>query len=340
MAQPNDVDELEAAWRALEGAEPTTGWRTIRIARDSPSPLLAGRWFPDNHEALLVGFTPSAVKVVHELPSGRGFDVSKADLGQHAGGRLWIALRRHAAGRLDLFTVMARDIITVLTAAGPSTDSVRLQVLLARIRAWQDFMRGEQAGILGPEAEVGLFGELEILADLIAAGIPPGLALDAWHGPRDGLQDFVLGPGAIEAKTSAAPAGFPAIITSLEQLDDSVIRPIFVAAVRIAQGERGETLPERVARLKHAFASDPIAVVTFGHLLLHAGFSELAATQYTRRFSRVSVRLIRVSEAFPRITRATAPIEIRSAQYLIDLDLMTSDDIALPTALQEVGVLS
>jgi len=340
MAPPSDVDELEAAWRALEGAEPTAGWRTIRIARQSPSPLLAGRWFPDNHEALLVGFTSSAVSVVRDLPHSRGFAVSKADLGQEAGGRLWIALRRHTAGRLDLFTVMARDIIAVLSATNAATDGVRLQVLLARVRAWQDFMRGEQAGILGPDAEVGLFGELEILADLIAAGIAPAVALDAWHGPRDGVQDFVLGAGAIETKTSAAAAGFLAAINSLDQLDDSVVRPIFVAAVRIAQTDRGETLPERVARVKQSLASDPIAVVTFGHLLLHAGFSELTTTQYTRRFSRVSARFIRVSDAFPRITRATVAIEIRSAEYVIDLDLLPSADVGLPTVLQELGVLS
>jgi hypothetical protein len=340
MAPPIDVDELQAAWRALDGAEPSQGWRTIRIARDLPSPLLAGRWFPDNHEALLVGFTPSAIRALRELPQGRGFEVGKADLGAHADGRAWIALRRHAAGRLDLFSVMAHDVINVLAAASGSTDSARLQILLARIRAWQDFMRGDKDGILGPEAEVGLFGELEIVADLIDAGIGPSLVLDAWRGPQDGLQDFVLGQGAIETKTSASPAGFSAKINSLEQLDDSVARPIFVAAVRIAQEQSGETLPERVARLRGTLAPDPAAVVTFGHLLLHAGFTDLSASQYSRRFSRVSVRLLRVDDTFPRITRATAPIEVRSAQYELDLDLVRAAHVTLPTALHELGVLS
>ena len=32
MALPSESDELTAAWRALEGAERSAGWRTIHIA--------------------------------------------------------------------------------------------------------------------------------------------------------------------------------------------------------------------------------------------------------------------------------------------------------------------
>ena len=37
MALPSEEDELTAAWRALEGAERSSGWRTIHIAVGSPS---------------------------------------------------------------------------------------------------------------------------------------------------------------------------------------------------------------------------------------------------------------------------------------------------------------
>src|SRR5215204_4698737 len=108
MALPSEEDELTAAWRALEGAERSAGWRTIHIAVGSPSLLLAGRRFPDNEEALLVGFAGKGTSLPQDFPQGRGFEVSKAELGAAGSGRVWIALCRHSAGRLDLFTMMAR----------------------------------------------------------------------------------------------------------------------------------------------------------------------------------------------------------------------------------------
>src|SRR4051812_2891930 len=99
MAPLSDEDELKAAWRALEAGGTQSGWRTIQIAADAPSPLFAGRRFPENEEALVVGFQAKRVTVPQLLPQGRGFEVGKADVGPRTPGHVWIALRRLAAGR-------------------------------------------------------------------------------------------------------------------------------------------------------------------------------------------------------------------------------------------------
>ena len=340
MALPNEDDELTAAWRALDGADRTSGWRTIPIAVGSPSPLLAGRRFPENQEALLVGFAAKGTPVPHVLPQGRGFDVSKVELGSTSGDRSWIALGRHSAGRLDLFTMMVRDVVSTLSQLGTADDATRLRHFLARIRAWQDFMRSDTDGCLGPDAEIGLLGELDVLASIIAVGIPATTVLDAWRGPLDGVQDFALGTGAIEVKTTASPSGFMALVGSLEQLDDSLTRPIYLAAVRVALDASGETLPERIERIRVTLSEDSAALAAFGNLLLHAGFIDLTAHRYARRFSRTSVsRILLVSDLFPRITRAFVPIEIRSARYEVDLDLVRVEDVSLRHALQQLGVV-
>jgi hypothetical protein len=339
MALPSE-DELTAAWRALEGAERSPGWRTIQVAVGSPSLLLAGRRFPENEEALLVGFAGKGAPLPEVLPQGRGFEVSKAELGAASAGRVWIGLCRHSAGRLDLFTMMARDIITTLCDLPKADDATRLRLFLARIRAWQDFMRSDTDGCLGPDAEVGLVGEIELLANLLALGVTAPTALDAWRGPLDGIQDFTFGTGAIEVKTTSSPSGFLATIGSLEQLDDSLIRPLFIAAVRITLDPSGETLPERIGRIRVGLSGDPASLGTFGSLLLHAGFIDLAANRYSRRFSRISSsRILNVSDMFPRITRASVPVEIRSARYEVDLDLIKAQDVGLLDALRQMGVI-
>jgi hypothetical protein len=340
MALPSESDELTAAWRALEGAERSAGWRTIHVAVGGSSALLAGRRFPDNQEALLVGFAGKGALLPEVLPQGRGFEVSRAELGAASAGRVWIALCRNSAGRLDLFTMMARDVVTTLSDLPNADDATRLRLFLARIRAWQDFMRSDTDGCLAPDAEVGLVGELEVLGSLLGTGIVPPTALDAWRGPLDGVHDFAFGTGAIEVKTTSSPSGFLATIGSLEQLDDSLIRPIFVAAVRVTLDPSGETLPERIERIRAVLTGDPASLGTFGNLLLHAGFIDLAAHRYTRRFSRISSsRILNVSDTFPRITRASVPIEIRSARYEVDLDLIKAQDVGLLDALRQLGVI-
>lgn len=51
----------------------------------------------------------------------------------------------------------------------------------------------------------------------------------------------LLGDGAIEVKATMSSAGFPVKIGSLEQLDDSVASPLFLAAMRFSRGEDGLT---------------------------------------------------------------------------------------------------
>jgi hypothetical protein len=340
MALPSEEDELTAAWRALEGAERSSGWRTIHIAVGGSSALLAGRRFPENQEALLVGFAGKGALLPEALPQGRGFEVSKAELGAASAGRVWIALCRNSTGRLDLFTMMARDVVTTLCDLPKADDATRLRLFLARIRAWQDFMRSDTDGCLAPDAEVGLVGELEVLGNLLGIGIAASTALDAWRGPLDGIQDFAFGTGAIEVKTTSSPSGFLATIGSLEQLDDSLTRPIFVAAVRVMLTSSGETLPERIGRIREVLSGDSASLGTFANLLLHAGFIDLAAHRYTRRFSRTSSsRILNVSDMFPRITRASVPVEIRSARYEVDLDLIKTPDVGLLDALHQLGAI-
>jgi hypothetical protein len=335
---PLSEEELSAAWRALEGSADTPGWRTIPVAGASPLPLLAGRHLPENDEALLVGFSCHPEAVPKDLPKSVGFEVVRVSSSALGGSRQWLSLRRHHQGRLDLFTMMASDVLTVLRSSIDASDGMRLNRFLARVRAWQDFMRSESDGLLSPEAEVGLHGELEILEGLLTVGVRADVVVSAWKGPLDGVQDFVLEMGAVEVKTSTVPSGFPAVIGSLEQLDDSLIRPLFLAAVRLAQDAGGRTLPQRVSRIRDLLSSEPGALNQFDTLLLHAGYSAQVAGRYTRRFTRGSVRLFEISEAFPKITRGVVHLAVRKASYEIDVDLAGAVPTTLEAALSTLGV--
>lgn len=334
MARPND--EFLLAWNSLVGAAEGAGWRTIPVAPAGPCALAAGRRFPGNEEALLTGFSSASVPVAEKLPEGQGFNVERVD--PHGDGRTWLALTRKQSGSIDLFLAMACDVCGALDAEAGSGEPRLLRVFLGRVRAWQEFMRkGAQA--LSPEAEIGLIGELSMLSAIIAAGVPSALAVEAWVGPLDGVQDFELGTGAIEVKATVSPAGFPARIGSLEQLDDSIRQPLFVAGTRLRQSAAGQTLPDLVSTMRSTAASDPEARRLLSERMLRAGYYDTHADRYPRRFDIASIRLVEVGEGFPRLTHGRVPAGVLRVTYEIDLDNAHGDNVGVEDALKKLGAL-
>jgi hypothetical protein len=338
MVRRIDAEDLRAAWRALAG-EAGLGWRTIPVASDLPVKVRAGRHFPGNEEALLVGFEAAQVPPTPRLPQGRGFLVSRVELGSEDVGTAWIALSRLVAGNIELFAEMAHDVLGVIHARRGTDSRTVLIAFLARIIAWQEFMERGQPPVLGPDAEVGIFGEILILRDLVASGIPPLEAVSAWKGPVRGLRDFEIKHGAIEVKSTLAAEGFPAKIGSLDQLDDSSVKPLFVAAVRLALKDSGQTLPALVGDVNRRLQESASALDGFADKLVRGGYLEAFAAHYERRFTSVSTRIIPVGEGFPRLIRGNIAQEVSSARYVLDIDRITTPGIELRQVLLQLGAI-
>lgn len=333
---PRPIDEFVEAWNALSGHhEVEGGWVGIHVTGVGDCKLMAARLFPGNQEALLAGFPAARLGSSEHLPEGRGFEVVRAE--PRGDGRMWIALSRREAGSLELFVEMVSDVAGAMDSCSAEGEAAILRIMLRRVRMWQQFMsRG--AGPLGPEAELGLAGELHFLAALLGAGVEPDSALKAWVGPEDAPQDFLLGEGAIEAKATMSSSGFPVKIGSLEQLDDGLASPLFLAAVRFSGGDGGLTLPEMVGEVEHRLDGEPGAVDLLHERLMMAGYSDIHAGQYSRRFEPRESRILSVSEGFPRMTTGTVPPGVTRAIYEINLDLAGGFVCDLGVALNKLGV--
>jgi hypothetical protein len=337
MARRSEHQELVAAWRALgTEMENSEGWHTISLAGEARFPIQAGRRFPGNEEALLLAFSKANVPSTEHLPQGKGFSVSRVDLGPET-DKCWLAISRRREGNLDLFTSMVQDIIDTLRESGASSEDRISQLLFSRIRAWQDFMRRDTDGVLEPEAELGLVGELLFLQLICRAKVPPTIPITGWVGPVRGIQDFVLGSGAIEVKTTIAVNGFTATIDSLDQLDDGKRQPLFLAAVRVRLDERGLSLPDIIDETR-TMITDPFDKGAFDTKLLHAGYLDVTADQYTRHFVYHQTRVFRITERFPRITRYAVSPAIIAVRYELDIERVAETPVALSDALELLGV--
>ncbi len=334
MALPTR-EEITSAWRALAGGDEGEGWRSIPISGLSGNRLLAARHFPSNEEALLIGFTSITLPPPGQLPQGSGFRVERASL---RNSEKWLALVKQPAGSLDLFSKMVADIVATLVANDLNDEPRLFKLFLGRIRGWQEFMKNDGEG-LGPEAELGLVGELECMGKLLDAVLLVHLVLDGWVGPMDGLQDFELGNGAIEVKSTMALEGFPATIISLEQLDNAVRQPLFVCGCLFTSASDGLTLSDRVAAMRERLSVDTVALTSFDNLLLHARYSDAHAEHYTRKFLTCGVRFLLVDEDFPRLVLGNVPQGVRRARYEINLDAVKSKQFSVGEVIEMIGMV-
>ena len=327
--------ELQNAWRALSAEEDRPGWCTIPLSATGTCPLDAGRRFPGNEESVLFGVRIPHAPSTDGLPQGRGFRVDVVEPGCDGRGGMRLAVSRRAPASLDLFTMMAVDLIAVAEAGPREADERLSQELLGRIRAWQDFMQRGDTGLLSPNEEIGLLGEVVVLRTFVEAGMPPAAAVGAWEGPLGGLHDFRVGAGAVEVKTSVGPGPFVAHIGSLDQLDEGR-RPLFVGAVALGVGDDGLRLPEWVDAVRAKF-SDPSVCDALDLRLLHAGYVAGVSERYTRRFALRVVRMLHVDGTFPRLTRGRVPTGVIGAQYDVDLASAANCVVALRDALAALG---
>lgn len=335
MARPSE--EFVLAWSSLSCDDEAPGWQVISLPSAGPVDVQAGRRSPDNAEAVLFCFQTASLARAERLPEGKGFQIEKADSTGQEGVRL--ALTRQAAGSAELFAAMACDVVGAVddAAAEGASESRLLRVLLGRVLAWQQFMsRG--AAPLGPESELGLAGELYFMTTLLDSGVSPETLLKGWVGPDDAPQDFLLGDGAIEVKATMSSSGFLVKVGSLEQLDDSVASPLFIAAVRFAREEGGLCLPEMVAEVERRLEDEPGAVDLLRERLMIAGYAETHASHYTRRFEPKERRILSVSAGFPRLTQGTVPVGVTCAHYEINLDHAGDFLSDLDAALSKLGV--
>ncbi len=330
------IDEIQLAWSSIQTTQGTSGWNTVAVLPDLPGRFRAGRNFPDQCEALLARFRTSVISRNEKLPEGLGFHVTRVNSEQD--GLVWLALTRSPNGNLELFSAVVSDVLQAILATGSGDHSRELRVFLGRIRAWQEFMR-KGAVPLSAENEVGLVGELTVLEKMLDVGMAPETAIKAWSGPLDGLRDFELGFGAIEVKTTVASAGLVAKIGSLEQLDDTNCKPIFLGAVKYALTESGQTLPEKISAIRAQLESDPITLSEFDDRVLAAGYIPAHSPQYHRRFSLREIAILEVDENFPRLMHGNVTPGVISARYEINIEPLLSQDIGLTTALNKLEMI-
>ena len=319
MAGQTEPQDLDIAWKALACEADSAAWRIIPIRQPSRFTAHAARHHPGNLEALIVSFPGAILSQTRRLPEGTGFDVVKPEAiaGVEEGSA--IALIRSSSGPLDIFLSMSNDILALLDRSKDLPAAMLMERFLDRVVAWQLFMAPPRGGPLSLDAQTGLFGELFFLRTLLEQHVPGSHAVAAWDGPLHGAQDFRIGSGAVEVKSSVAEEGFAAKINSLEQLDDSDGNPLFLIALRFEIQPGALRLPDLVDHLRDQLSSEG-PIMPFEGRLRAVGYDDIHASSYDRPLALTEQRTFKMGPGFPRLFRGNMAAGIRRGSYEIEID--------------------
>jgi hypothetical protein len=335
MATLNEERLLEA-WRALDEHTERRGWKILPISSPRSPLLLAGRQHPLNQESMLIGFTIAGLPKQTALPQSKGFNLEVVELPFQGFRYYCLAVTRQPSASLEIFSAMLDDIVGVLQHATRS-EAEHIAAVIDRIVGWQRFMSRDDDGILRSEQELGLLGEIQVLKLLLSVGIPASGALEWWQGPLDSLHDFVAPRGDLEVKASTKSGPFSATIGSLDQLDETIVQPLYIAAVQFSLSANGFSLPQHIENVRQLLRHEPAMTVVFEGRLLASGYHKVSANRYHRQFSYLTTNFYEVNDSLPHLIKGKVPKGVTDAIYQIEIDATRSHSLDLQEVLQQIG---
>jgi len=326
------IEEFKRAWTTFGGVKREIGWQVIPVTSFKNVGLMAGLAAPGSREAVFFNFSDAILPRPELLPSGKGFSLEYVEME----GRYWIVLTRSQEGITDLYISMLENLFKLLDELHDNSGNSLIQIFLDRVSAWQDFMSAGQKH-LGIESQTGLYGELLFLKAIIDFGFKDE-AVKNWDGPLRGLQDFHIGFGAVEVKSTVSQDGFIAKINSLEQLSDSTFSPIFLVGQKLSTSAGGISLPTLIESIRDGLRDEPALKNNFDTRLMRSGYLDAHSSIYDRPLHLIESLMFEIDSQFPKLTPECVSPHIRSARYEVDISAIASKKLDMNEILNRLGV--
>jgi hypothetical protein len=252
--------------------------------------------------------------MVHEArssPSGRlpaiaGIELSIRER-SHDGKRT-LFLRLEEGEYADIFAKFCDDIAE--TVAGATSEALAVRALVDQAARWQALLRGARREALGPQAQLGLIGELRLLLDTLTPITGLHAAVASWRGPSGHPKDFELPATCIECKARTTSEKGTVRITSEDQLTDEPGHALLLHVSTFASADStvggAANLHGAVARVREAI--DLTAAASRARLeecLDAVGYDETHA--YDFWWVHVGTAWHEVRDDFPRIVPGMYP---------------------------------
>lgn len=201
-------------------------------------------------------------------------------------------------------------------------DVQATQIILRRLKRWQEFLQKTRSGLL-PEREIkGLIGELYFMTKHLFPFFGAGQSVQFWQGPEDAPQDFNIHDCAVEVKCQLGTTTPQVRISSADQLCPQ-LPEMFLYVVTLGKVERGMpaavNLPGIIKTIRNVLEADFSSDFEhFNNLLYQTGYLDLE--EYERfNYLVAAEKMFSVSENFPKICSEKLDPGIERVTYNIRL---------------------
>lgn len=235
----------------------------------------------------------------------------------------------------DIFILFVEDIINSISTVS-TTEDVLLKIS-QRVLYWKRLFGKFTGGLLTPQQQRGLYGELLVLEILLNETNNYTKVLESWQAPAGTNQDFYFGKTAIEVKTSKS--NNPAMkITNEFQLDTSLFSNLFISFIRLSELPTGEeTLLNKINEIRNTLRAFPLVIEEFNLKLSHLGISTDLESEYDKTAYNIrKITYYQVTDDFPRITSSMVDRAITHISYEIAPNECSEFEISSETVIKEV----
>lgn len=212
----------------------------------------------------------------------------------------------------EIFTQFCRELLGSLATSESPARAAR-----EALNLWRRLFADPNSDLLSEHSQIGLFGELLTLRQILEFQGPSGVAV--WTGPDGSQHDFRAQELACEVKATLSRQGRRVSISSLDQLNPPQGSELYLIHYRLELHPKGQTLPGMIAEVQ--VLTDHVELEK---KLRNVGYRSMDSDQYTSRYVVVEVRTYRVDGDFPRIVPSSflhgdIPAGVESLEYVIQL---------------------
>ena len=311
---------LPETWGYLEddiGTAGVSGRVQRRILPRGRRNVFLGLEVPSGNRMLILRVSTVSLAGV-PMPSDSGGLVLRLSHRRDPGAETDVELMLTDAHHRDIFDLLVRDLVEA--AEHPEDEAVGVSRLLARLSEWQQLLRRLSPEGISPEAQLGVWGELWVLREVLAPTIGVRDAISAWRGPTGADQDFQMGGVCMEVKTSAAHSLDRIPVASERQLEvpEDVVLVLVGLSVDARIGH-GETLGEMIRVVRSAAAVAGCLSLLDDRLEGSGCGAGDAGLHGDMGYSVRSSAHFLVGPGFPKLVSTDLPVGVSDVRYRISL---------------------
>lgn len=292
--------QLDSRWNNLEREiKEDEVRRFIRLDLEKESGIRLAIISPGNYRELLVQVDECS-EYSFNPPNWMGMKFNVITLDVPAKNTRHISLSLENYEHKRVFSTICNDIVDQLSMV--DSPSHRVRELKKILDQWENFFKNYGPEGLSSEAQRGLYGELTWLELLLGNNVDMQTAIESWQGYKNDYYDFELNGRAIEVKTTMTKEPRKVRINNERQLDDRGLDSLHLYLLTMQRLQSGgETLPEKVEKIRTILKSNSLASGIFERALNKIGYFNFHECNYTSGYILKKHETFRVSDGFPRI---------------------------------------